>query len=271
MKLLKNEVHIQRGEAWSLDFEVKNKKGDPFMLFSKWANPYLVITVTSALYKQEGDYRKSYWLDLSNRYVEQEDGSFVVEPIKKFISTEALYLYQFSVSEILATYIQQKANRMVLDKNSDFDISNFLFYIDPQKNGKRTYKYLKSYEVQSVDGKIEVISEEWVEYSFRIVKAFDTKEWVEQKYLFDIKVVTGQSLGERITEILSSEETDCVELPWNSTQTQMYINDIVNKEHKAEMQKYFFDNMPLYKYTNVNTILPSTPLYVNANLQGGNY
>lgn len=267
MKLLKNEVYIQRGEEFALDFEVTNKKGDPFMLFSKWANPYLVITVTSALYKQEGDYRKSYWLDLQDRLVEQEDGSFMTEPIKKFISTEALYLYTFSVSQILATYIRTSSDRMVTDKNSDFDITNFLFYTDTNNDGNRVYKYLKDYEIRNG----QVMSEEWVEYSFRIIKQFDTKEWIEQRYILDIKVVTGQSLEEKVAEILNSEETDYEQLPWNSAQMQTYINDIVNPEKKAEMQKYYDDNVPLYEYANMNTILPATPLYVSANLQGGNY
>lgn len=271
MKLLKDEVHVQRGEAFTLDFQVTNRKGDPFMLFSKWANPFLVITVASALYKQEGDYRKSYWLDLKDRFIEQADGTFIVKPIKKFISTEALYLYNFSVNQILATYIRAGADRMVLDKTSDFDITNFLFYVDVNNDGNRVYKYLEDYAIEEVDGNITVLSETWVEYSFRIVKQFDTRDWIEQKYMLDIKVVTGQSIGERITEILTDEDIDCVTLPWGEEQTQMYINEITNENYRTEMQTMFIDNVPLYKYTNVNTILPPTPLYVGVNLQGGNY
>lgn len=92
MKKIGNEIYVQRGENWSLDFNITNKKGDPYMLLKEWNNPYLAITVTAARYEQEGDFRQTYWLDLNNRWVEKNDGTTVLEPIKKFMSTEALPL-----------------------------------------------------------------------------------------------------------------------------------------------------------------------------------
>ena len=104
MKIVGKEIYIQRGEIWSLDFDITNDKGDPYMLFNRWTNPYLVITIATANYKQEGDFRKVYWLDLSESYIEQSDGSFVPTDIKKFISTEALYLEEFTVGDVLDKY-----------------------------------------------------------------------------------------------------------------------------------------------------------------------
>ena len=67
MKILGNEIYIQRGENWTIDFEVKNDDGDPYMILkSIQKNPYIAITVTAARYEQQGDFRKTYWLDLTD-------------------------------------------------------------------------------------------------------------------------------------------------------------------------------------------------------------
>ena len=52
MKILGNDVHIQKGEIWSLDFDVTNSKGDPYMIFKGLRNPYMVITVALSRYEQ---------------------------------------------------------------------------------------------------------------------------------------------------------------------------------------------------------------------------
>jgi len=143
MKILGNDIYIQRGETWSLDFDVIGEDGEPYMIMKEWKNPYLAITVTSARYEQHGGFRKTYWLDLSNRFVEQADGSMVLAPIKKFISTEALYLGLFSIEEAIAYYGANAGGKIVLDSNSDFDITNFLFFIDEGSDNKKFINMLR--------------------------------------------------------------------------------------------------------------------------------
>lgn len=383
MKILGNDVYIQRGETWSLDFDVRNAKGDPFMLFKAWQNPYLAITVTAARYAQKGDFRKTWWLDLKKRYVEQVDGSFVQVPMKMFIGTEALPITNFSIADVIATYGQSNGGRIVIDKDSDFDVTNYLFFVDAKSDGNKVYKYVSDYTIGPVynlrfsewsddatytsgdlvlyistlycvtatttkgetpvgdDGTPNahfiatnvdifftvdtpyvsghtynagdvviynnavyvankqtknaptanadwvqlkstsyahlsngVVSETWEEYNFRVVKQFDTKEWTEQGFLFDIKVLAGQSVAENVYAILEQEGDDMGNAgdpnEWSDQQMQSYINQISDKATREELQAIYDSGMPLMpSYDTKALILEPTNLYVSSNIQGG--
>ena len=261
MKVLGNDIYLQRGETWSLDFDITNEKGDPYMLLNTWRNPYLAITVTAARYEQKGDFRRTYWLDLNKREVERSNGYTEPEPVKRFISTEALPLVQFSVTEAIAIYGVEKGGKIVLDSMSDFDVTNYLFMVDGDENDTRIYKYVKSYKL---NGYGDVIDEEWEEYSFRIIKQFSTKDWIEQGYLYDMKVLAGESIEERIYSILDEQNTlyvddlgDCIDL----------IEDEVTRE---ELRELYDSGMPLMPdYDTKLLVLEPTNIYVSANIQGG--
>ena len=392
MKILGDDVYIQRGENWSLDFDITNEAGEPFMMLKEWQNPYLVITVTAARYSQEGDYRHSWWLDLTQRYVEDIDGNLELEPVKRFTGTEALFLDadDFSITEVMAAYGPEAdpPGRIVTDENSDFDVTNFLFYIDPNKDGNRIYKYCKSYTLvpdtfvnckipvtinenaatgegivtagfyitasasaghvyfyndahptgaQVVDcgnytiyndsglyvlvtrrdsGVVDTygsgilyvdsnyrlqfstlasqspsmtinlqinpalytnnIEEEhiendvWEEYSLRVIKAFDTKEWVEQGYLYDIKVLAGELVEESVHDYLINEGKDVPDLPWSDEELQEQIERIDNAEMRVYYQDIYDTGMPLMPtYDTKLLVLMPTNLYVSANIQKG--
>ncbi len=396
MKILGDDVYIQRGENWSLDFDITNEAGEPYMMLKEWKNPYLVITITAARYAQEGDYRHSWWLDLTQRYVEDAEGNLVLEPVKRFTGTEALYLDEddednFSITEVLAVYgpdAKPTPGRIVVDKKSDFDVTNFLFYIDPNKDGNRIYKYCKSYTLVPdtfVNCKIPVtvnpnaatgegiatagfyitasasaghvyyyndayptgaqvidcgnftihndselyvlvtrrdsavidtygtgilyvdsnyrlqlstlasqppsmtvnlqinpalytnnIEEEhtedevWEEYSLRVIKAFDTKEWVEQGYLYDIKVLAGELVEESVHDYLINEGKKVPDLPWGDEELQEQIERIDNAEMRVYYQGIYDTGMPLMPtYDTKLLVLMPTNLYVSANIQKG--
>lgn len=266
MKILGNDVYIQRGETWSLDFDVTNEKGDPYMLLKEWQNPYLAITVAAARYEQVGDFRITYWLDVAQRFVEQQNGEFVLTPTKTFISTEALSLVNFSVDEVIAYYGTDAGGKIVLDEDSDFDITNYLFFTDPYSDGNRIYKYVTSYTIDPDSGCIT--EETWEEYTFRIIKQFTTKDWVEQGYLFDIKLLAGESVKEHIAHILGLDASTAND--WSYDTTQAHINDISDVKQREEMQILFDSGEPLMPtYDTKSLILQPTNLYVSANIQGG--
>lgn len=392
MKILGDDVYIQRGENWSLDFDITNEAGEPYMMLKEWKNPYLVITVTAARYAQEGDYRHSWWLDLTQRYVEDAEGNLELEPVKRFTGTEALFLDadDFSITEVIAAYGSEAdpPGRIVTDKDSDFDVTNFLFYIDPNKDGNRIYKYCKSYTLVPetfVNCKIPVtvnpnaatgegiatagfyitasasaghvyyyndayptgaqvidcgnytihndsehyilvtartfpiqatyghgtlyvnadynlqlytisatpsgigisiavapalytnnIEEEhtedevWEEYSLRVIKTFDTKEWVEQGYLYDIKVLAGELVEESVHDYLINEGKDVPDLPWSDEELQEQIERIDNVEMRVYYQGIYDTGMPLMPtYDTKLLVLMPTNLYVSANIQKG--
>ena len=260
MRMVGNEIYIQRGETFSLDFAVKNAKGDPFMIFKGWENPYLAITVTAAMYEQKGDYRETYWLDLNERWVEKSDGSLMLEPIKKFIATEALYLSTFDDVEVFSNYGTANGGKIVDDETSDFYIGNYLFYTDPNDDGNRVYKYF--------DGYNESGDEIWVEYDFRIVKAFDTKGWMEQSYLYDVKLFAGESVIEHLAQIVEVEPEELLGLSDAALlETIEGIEDVTVRE---EMLEYYENGMPLMlTYDTKALIHEPTRIYVSVNIQGG--
>lgn len=255
MRMIGNEIYIQRGEKFSLDFAVRNAKGDPFMIFSRWENPYLAITVTAALYEQEGDYRETKWLDLSERWVEQSDGSLVLAPIKTFIGTEALYLSAFEVSEALSNYGVAKGGKIVNDPTSDFHIGNYLFFVDENDDGNRVYKYYDS------------TANTWIDYDFRVITSFETKDWMEQSYLYDIKLLAGESVEEHLAGLL---ETTVPEEGWSDSEFKELIDSIEDDAVRAEMLEYYENGMPLMlDYDTKALILEPTRIYVSVNIQGG--
>ena len=266
MRMVGNEVYIQRGEDWTLDFSVVTKTGQPFTVLKIWENPYLAITISAALYEQKGDFRETYWLDLTKRYVENTDGSMSLAPLKKFTSADALYLPTFAINEVLAQY----GDRIVLDPKSDFDVTNYLFYTDPNSDGNYQYQYVSTY---TKDDK-GVLTEEWVPYEFRIIKQFATKNWMEQSYLFDIKLLAGESIYEHIARQLTADgiEVDPFDETgaWSDTKTQEYINLVTDETIRREIQEIFDDGMPLMPdYDTKSLILDPTRLYVSVNIQGG--
>lgn len=258
MRIVGDTVYIQRGETWSLDFDVTDEKGRPYMLFSKWLNPYLAITVAGSRYEQTGDMRETHWLDLSYRWVEQKNGSTVKEPFKRFIATEPLYLPTgFSVIEVLSYY----GDRIVVDTNSDFDIKNYLFYTE--NDGKYEYKYVSSYTGD--DAETADDSAVWTDYNFRIVKQFDTKNWMEQGYLYDAKIVAGETLIEYVARQLGVEPDE-----WSTVELEENIASIQDEQARMRAMETFESGAPLIsEYDIKSLIIEPSKLLVSTNIQGG--
>lgn len=283
MKTLGNEIYIQRGENWTLDIEVKNEQGDPYMMFLDWKNPFVAITVASARYQQKGDFRRTWWLDMNKKQVQTLDGQLIEKDIKRFIETQALYVEEFDTDEIMSKYGANTGNGHVLiNPDSPFDIKNYLFYTDVHGDGNKIYKYITHYNLDInrqiadrgtgifVEG-IEILEEDvdWEEYNFRIVKQFRTQDWVEQGYLFDIKLLSGITTKEYIRNILITQGEEVPDLPWTDAETVEQIKRITDKKTKKIAQNLFESGQPLAPdYDTKNLILNPTNLIVSANIQG---
>lgn len=255
MRYVGRDIYIQRGETFTLDFEVVNAKGDPLMLFKKWPNPYLVITVSNSLYEQEGDMCKVYWLDLSKIYVQDAQGNLEEKPFKSFIVTEPLYLPNFNVPDALHLY----ESKIVTDVNSEFDICNFLF--TNEQDGIKKYKYVKSYT-----GTAGAITDEvWEDYKFRILKCFDTNDWTEQTYICDMKIVCGDTLKDYVANCLKREGKE-----FSGTVSQSEIDKIEDAESKVAAQSVFDSGAPLTSTRYTVCPIDTLKIIVGANARGGN-
>lgn len=65
MKTLGTSIIINRGEVFSINREVLNDFGEPYILDKNWPNPYILLTVSSNRFASNGKYQQLYWLDLS--------------------------------------------------------------------------------------------------------------------------------------------------------------------------------------------------------------
>lgn len=275
MRTVGNNVYIQRGEDFTLDLRVQNRRGEPYMLARAWRNPYLAITVTAARYEQEGDFRETHWLDLSTRWVEQQNGSVVAQPIKRFTDTVAYPLSVFSIIDAISIYGVGAGGKMVLDPESENDVKNFLFFTTSQ-DGTRTFKYLESYSTTGDPANLSDYTEIWKTYSFNVVKTFNTNSWTEQKYLYDAKILAGDTVDERIINVLTQEGTPIVSIgpldpnDWTD-EIRDYLVTFIKSE--AERENITFarkEGLPLVpQYDTKTIILEPHNLFVASNIQGG--
>lgn len=264
MKVIGNEIYIQRGEKFSFDFAVKDEKGNPLVPSMQWQNPYLLITISSALYSQKGVSRESYWLDLDRGYVEQADGNMELTKLKRFVASEPLWLPNgFSAGDAYTLY-----DPITVNEDADTDICNYLFFTDPYSDGKLVYRYLENYVY--LNDKFSDVK--WSDdYDFRIIKQFDSQAWTESKYLYDIKIVAGESVQERIIAILASQGYTVSSLAWTHDDWLNYIELINDERLREAIGKLYEDGVPLMPDYDVEQILlEPTPIYVGANLRGGN-
>ena len=268
MRRVGNNFYIQRGESFTLDFDVVNKNGDPLMLSKGLKNPYLVISITSALYTQRGITRENHWLDLSTVKYPDGNGNIIDTQMKTFVSTEALPLRDIDnngyldANDAIAIY-GGEGGKIVLDKKSEFDITNFLF-VTENTDGQKVYKHLTDYVVVG-----KVITEQfWEEYAFRIIKSFDTKNWIEQDYTMDIKLLYGESLEEFVDRVLR-DEGNITGDELSTLDLQSLINKIVKQEDRELARQVLDANMPLIPNYEKTVIQENMHIYVGVDTLGG--
>ena len=61
MTLKGNEMTVQRGETFTIDRLIVNRDGSPFIISSKYKNPYILLTVASTKYNQNNRYVANWW------------------------------------------------------------------------------------------------------------------------------------------------------------------------------------------------------------------
>ena len=257
MKTIGNSLYIQRGEDLTLSCEVMNKRGEPFMISRAWQNPYLVFTVASARYAQTNDVRDTYWLDLSRCYEQQLDGSAIEKPLKKFTDTIAYPLSVFSVNDAISIYGVNNGGKMEVNPDSENDVHNFLFYT-VDSDGTKTFRYL-----QDGDGDV------WIRYAFRFAKTFRTVNWPAQKYLYDAKILAGETPEECIERHLTADGLP--PKPWDSETLKTLIDRMPQGEEKSQAMSMIESGAPLMPNYDVKAIiLEPQNLFVETNIQGGN-
>ena len=164
MKLRGKEIIVHRGETFTLDMNIKNRDGSPFIISKGIMKPYLLISVASSKYSQSKRYLSNWWLDLTK--------------IKRFSSTKIFSIDGFDTD----TYPLEPG------ETGDVTTGDCYLYTD----GKGNYRTWNP------------IEKKLVPYEFRVTKAFtydETKEWVSRSYDYSITFIAGNGSMEYLAAL----------------------------------------------------------------------
>lgn len=198
-----NERQVQQGEDWNLDILLSGSNVEyvPYLISNMINNPFFVITIASTKYEKNLRYVKSWWCEISDNpnsvgYVPrffqttpEDDGEYEglaslpsqprvgQEPIVNNIRHNKLYRYTLTNDEII-----------------------------PELGHKKWYYYYFQYTNYGPSGnvikRVDIVTEEdcfpRVRYNFL---SRDTSEWGSQNYLYQITLVGGQLMADRLNEI----------------------------------------------------------------------
>lgn len=176
MQMYKNELVIYRGEAFTLDYEIKYQDGTPYIVSNKLDNPYLLLSISNTAFSQNKREVRNYWYPLSDKPRFTLTEPLDIQDFKKAAENgESLYSSFDDITSfpIKGVYLNGEFVSELTAEHAVFSNS-----LEPGK-----FKYWKN-------GK-------WNDYALRLVQPFtsnDTKEWLAQKYYYTIQLVNGTDL-----------------------------------------------------------------------------
>lgn len=192
MESFGNERQVQQGEDWNLDILLSssNREYIPYLVSSQRDNPFFVCTIASTKYEKNLRYVKSWWNSLESLNIPTfyqtvpvfykelaDDEQLPSEPSTKGNdptqgdSKEARYLYQYT-----------KANDSI-----DISVGHkpyYYFYFEYNEDGS-VAKRVDDYQC-------------FIRFNFL---SKETAEWNGQNYMYQITLVSGQLLADRLNEI----------------------------------------------------------------------
>lgn len=164
MKTYADRIQVERGEAWTYDVYFQNRDGSPFVVSSELQNAQILVTVASSKYTQDGRYIANFWCDVASAF-------------PTFYSTQTT-----TIVDATATSIS------TLKSPADAGV------ILPDWQAYETYSVYAWTDSDDVTHYLRWSDNKYHEYSFHFVQQFPTEitnEWIEQSYVFGIKLLGG--------------------------------------------------------------------------------
>ena len=166
MRVYADRIQVERGEEWTYDVYFQNRDGSPYIVSNQLTNPYILVTIASSKYTQNGRYIANFWNNVTEAY-------------KTFYCTQPIELTGATMptpENGLSREIQDD----ITAKNQTYSTYAVYKWVDP--NGVAQYKYWNEDTAAYED------------YDFHLVMTFPTditNEWIEQNYVFGVKLVGG--------------------------------------------------------------------------------
>ena len=242
MESFGNERQVHQGEDWNLDIRLSASAREyiPFIISSQRNHPFFVVTVASTKYEKNFRYVRSWWNSVDNlniptfyqttpRYYGEIE-ELPTNPITiEGESAETRYLYQYTLA------------------SEQIDITV----------GHKPYHYF--YFDYSGESPIRIDGYEChIRFNF---PSSITAEWTGQNYLYQITLVSGQLMEDRLKEIRNYYKP----VNWPTTIEAQY--KYVKLHYPNELQPDIDVDSPLGYIEQPEPILPPTKLEVFNNLR----
>lgn len=268
MKVYNNEITVYRGETFTIDKTVVNKDDSPYIVSKKLTSPFVLISVSSSLYKQTNRYVKNWWLDASRMHRFYNTRAIKAVTINEGVITPWT---TFDGQTTLPTdYAVDDAVDVAVDyqftttENTYYYFTETVFYVE-DANGNKEYRYFK-FDSYDPDASVHIYTGTYVPYKFRIVKTFlqdDTTKWVEQSYLYGIRFIAGQRMLDYLRGLCDIRSITY--LPTDSTTTLYEMLVAAGQSFSAD----FSPNAVMGHYDVDTPILIPTKLSVLSAIYGG--
>lgn len=228
-----NEITVHRGETFTIDRYIVNRDGSPFVVSSKYDNPYILLSVSSTRYSQADRYVLNVWMSLDAFGPDQ-----IVFP--RFVNTTII----------------EKPDEATFERDAKADGKfEAVYYV--ASTGK--YRY---YAGQDANGDI------FKDYEFRLTYPFTndiTSQWIEQSYLYSIRLVSGTLTDDYVSSIYDLLFKDSDEYN-NNLNIELKYEAICSKD---ETYKEINLGRKLISFGAVQEIVVPTKLTVLSELNGG--
>lgn len=188
MRTKAGDIYCERGETFTIGFDVRGNDGAPYVLSSQLegdgCKAYLLLTVASSANVTESE-RKVYnfWGDTSN--------------IDKFYTTKPLMRTDVSAPGESASASWTAINSEHItdaERAKGITPANYAIYYKEDDDGTRTYRRITGTDANTA---------KWADYKFLYYKHFSkaiTEQWVESQYDYALKVVSGTVIANAQSE-----------------------------------------------------------------------
>lgn len=285
METFGNDIEIQQGEDFNMDvvLSASNVEYIPFLISSKRANPYFVVTVASTKYEKNMRYVQSWW-----------NNPLDTQKLETFIQTTPFYLSKYN------GWNADPTEADIRKANPDESAENRYFYqyerssdSYDEKLGHRPYRYcfidyssgtnVVKYVVPDPDTGEDKLNN----YTCKVVQNFSsdiTRRWGAQNYMYQITLLEGKTNKEVILQIydkfgethpdfpIARKEDGSLYGPnekWGSQECKWIAAayKYIKKQWPNLLQPDIDVDSPLYYIEIPETIVPPSKLTVNNNLR----
>lgn len=210
MRTLGTTIEVNRGEVFTLSREIVDVSGVPYIL-PKLTNPYLMITITSGVYSQDGMYEKNYWLSLAS-YMFFDDVTPVYQP------------------DVTGDFPPLEKNRVYYTMDGEGNKTYYYYDETTQKYIPYSFVFTKLF--------LNNDTREWIEgiyrYQFKIASGQLSIDWLTNIYKSVYKTIVNiptdkHTLAKQICKVRPDLLRN---VDWEAPIVNYWTKDILRQPHK---------------------------------------